>query len=118
MKDTALPVIEAQCPAAEEKNTDGSCCSSVNSGSIESSLLSSISGKKGSLENNSTNCSGSFQSPPIDLVKPSGITEDFEDDKARMIAQLMENHGQVVTLSLVERSSLVQSIIRLSHHLP
>ena len=43
---------------------------------------------------------------------------EYEDDKANMIAKLMQNHGTFVTSSLVERSNLIQSVTWLSHHVP
>ena len=43
---------------------------------------------------------------------------EYEDDKAQMIAKLMKNHGTLVTSNLVERSSLIQSVTWLSHHVP
>ena len=90
---------------------DGGSCSSNHSDSVASSLMSSLSG----------NNNDSLQ-PPIHFINSSptkvGASVEFEDDKANMIAKLMKSHGQVVTLSLVERSSLIQSIIRLSQHVP
>eukprot|EP00986_Skeletonema_menzelii_P013899 scaffold8602_cov144-Skeletonema_menzelii.AAC.7 len=47
-----------------------------------------------------------------------GALEEFEDDKANMVAKLMSNHGQDISRSLLERSNLVESIIRLSQHAP
>ena len=90
---------------------DGSSCSSDHSAeSIVSSLLSSFSGGNESFH------------PPVDFIKSPlekvGASEEFEDDKARMMAQLMKNHSEAVTLSLVERSGLLKSIIRLSQHVP
>ena len=43
---------------------------------------------------------------------------EYEDDEAQMIAKLMKNHGTLVTSNLVERSSLIQSVTWLSHHVP
>lgn len=98
----------------------GSSCNSDFTGSIAAaSSLSSKSGRNGSLNNNIYHSSGSLLSHPIDFVNsPSRKVEEVDDEKARMIAQLMKNHAGVVSFSLFERSNLVQSIIRLSHHVP
>lgn len=45
-------------------------------------------------------------------------SESFEDEKARIMACLMQNHSEAVTASLVERTMLIQSIIWLSRHVP
>ena len=45
-------------------------------------------------------------------------SESCEDDKAKMMMQLMQNHAHAVTTSLVERTLLIQSVIWLSHHVP
>lgn len=45
-------------------------------------------------------------------------SQPYEDDKARMMTQLMQNHAHAVTASLVERTLLIQSVIWLSHHVP
>ncbi|KAL9178549.1 hypothetical protein ACHAXT_001887 [Thalassiosira profunda] len=43
---------------------------------------------------------------------------EYEDDKAEMIAKLMNKHASAVTSSLVDRSNLIQSVTWLSHHVP
>ncbi|KAL9178556.1 hypothetical protein ACHAXT_001894 [Thalassiosira profunda] len=43
---------------------------------------------------------------------------EYEDDKAEMIAKLMDKHASAVTSSLVDRSNLIQSVTWLSHHVP
>ena len=53
-----------------------------------------------------------------DDVDGGGPSEEFEDDKANMVAKLMSNHGQDISRSLLERSNLIESIIRLSQHAP
>lgn len=105
------------------QDDDGSSCSSVHSaGSIASSLLSSLSGKYRTFDRSTNSHSSGSSYPPIDCVhSPSrkiGASDEYEDDKASMMAQLMKNHAEAVTISLVERSSLVKSIIRLSRHVP
>ena len=42
----------------------------------------------------------------------------YEDEKARIMSYLMQNHAAALTESLVERTILIQSIIWLSHHVP
>lgn len=48
----------------------------------------------------------------------SASYESYEDEKARILAHLMQNHSEAVTASLVERTMLIQSVIWLSHHVP
>jgi len=55
--------------------------------------------------------------PPLDVIS-ANMEESFEDDKAEMLAVLMKNHGSFVSSSLVERSSLIQSVAWLSRHVP
>jgi len=43
---------------------------------------------------------------------------ECEDDKARLITNLMKNHSDIVTASLVDRSNLIQSVVWLSRHVP
>jgi class 3 adenylate cyclase len=54
---------------------------------------------------------------PLDVVNASS-GEEFEDDKAEMLAVLMKNHASFVSSSLVGRSSMIQSVVWLSRHVP
>ena len=45
-------------------------------------------------------------------------SETHEDEKARMMMHFMKNHAEAVTVSLVERTMLIQSVVWLSHHVP
>ncbi len=55
--------------------------------------------------------------PPLDVIH-ANTEESFEDDKAEMLAVLMKNHGSYVSSSLFGRSSLIQSVVWLSRHVP
>lgn len=57
------------------------------------------------------------QNPPLDVIL-ADMAESSEDDKAEMLAVLMKNHGSYVSSSLVGRSSLIQSVVWLSRHVP
>jgi len=54
---------------------------------------------------------------PLDVINTSN-GEVFEDDKAEMLAALMKNHATFVSSSLVARSSMIQSVVWLSRHVP
>ena len=54
----------------------------------------------------------------VPVLAPTYAEGEFEDNKATMIAKLMENHANFVTSSLIERSNLISSITWLSHHVP
>ena len=49
---------------------------------------------------------------------PTYADGEYEDDKAKMIANLMKDHSNIVSSSLVERSILISSVTWLSHHVP
>ena len=53
-----------------------------------------------------------------DFIDDGTNQESFEDDKAEMLAALMKNHARFVSSSLVGRSSLIQSVVWLSRHIP
>ena len=122
--DKALPpAIDPLVSAGKGNNNhdidDESSRRSDHTGSVESSAMSGLSEKYKGLQISSS--SGSFH-PPVDYIKSSskniGASEEYEDGNAKMIEKLMENHGQAVSLSLVERSSLIKSIVRLCQHVP
>eukprot|EP00985_Skeletonema_marinoi_P015851 scaffold8303_cov125-Skeletonema_marinoi.AAC.1 len=90
-----------------------------------SSVMSSLSEKYRRLEGlrGSGNQSSASPQPPIHFInstpgKMCGAVEFENDDKANMVATLMKNHGQDVSISLMERSCSIESIIRLSQHVP
>ena len=55
---------------------------------------------------------------PLDFINTRSNDESYEDDKAEVLATLMKNHGSFVSSSLVGRSSLIQSVVWLSRHVP
>ncbi|KAL7495786.1 hypothetical protein ACHAWT_004250 [Skeletonema menzelii] len=124
-KKTAPPVHPPTSINVGEGNSshhdvdDGGSCSSDQSSSSE---MSSLSEKYRRLEIRNLNRSAGSPQPPMHFInslqKKSGASEEFEDDKANMVAKLMKNHSQDIALTLLERSSLIESIIRLSQHVP
>ncbi len=110
---TSISVGEGNSSHRNDVDDSGSCSSDQSA----SSEMSSLSEKYRRLEISQLNRSTGSPQPPINFIK-SGASEEFEDDKANMVAKLMKNHSQDISLSLLERSSLIESIIRLSQHVP
>jgi class 3 adenylate cyclase len=66
----------------------------------------------------SLNLSGLRSLNHEDSYDEHSSSETFEDEKAKILAQLMSDHSEAVSASLVERTMLIQSVIWLSHHVP
>ena len=90
-----------------------SMCSSDTSGD-------DLSNSSGPNTQKTTNDSFDITGIPSRMGQDFSTEEEypFEDEKARMIANLMKNHGNFVSASLVERSNLIQSVGWLSRHVP
>ena len=103
----------------EEQADDGggtSCSENDEGRHSEGSEFSGGSSSEGYLDfDNSFSSNGMMQLESRAPTYPDG---EYEDDKADMIAALMQNHSDVVISSLVERSNLIQSVKWLSHHVP
>lgn len=100
-------------PPQDQNSTRRRSTSSLNSAFLDAAdELTNATGES------SLNLSGLRSLDYVGSDEEHSTGELFDDEKARIMAHLMQNHAETVTATLVERTMLIQSIIWLSRHVP